>query len=368
MSFEPVDRVPNVEIGYWDETLTRWREEGLPADIPLRPEPGDLRYSRNSRELTVHFGLDAHNISYAVSIKASPIPPHTYEVIAEDSETRTVRRGDGHVVRCLRSNEGIFQDLDWAVKSTSDWERVSRAIQPGWHNVSHSSPDKLPPNDRDYPVVLAMPGFFWQMRDWMGFERACTIFHLDPAWAKDILEFWGDYLLAQSKLVLEHLDVDYVQLDEDMCYNGGPMISPRLVEEFLVPQYNKLTDFYRTKSIVVTGIDTDGLPDELIPVLHQGRIDMMGPFEKICRRGKDDLLTLAHKHPWLRMIGGVDKTALCGDVAAIDAEVARIRPLVERGGYIPTVDHKVPPETSLANYKHYLERKAHILRRNNSSL
>ena len=30
MSFEPVDRIPLMEMGFWTETLERWHHEGLP--------------------------------------------------------------------------------------------------------------------------------------------------------------------------------------------------------------------------------------------------------------------------------------------------------------------------------------------------
>ena len=44
---------------------------------------------------------------------------------------------------------------------------------------------------------------------------------------------------------------------------------------------------------------------------------------------------------------------LAGDQAGIEAEVARLAPLVTEGGYIPMCDHYVPPDVSLANYQFY---------------
>ena len=38
----------------------------------------------------------------------------------------------------------------------------------------------------------------------------------------------------------------------------------------------------------------------------------------------------------------------------ITAEVERLAPLVEEGGYIPFCDHLVPPDVPLSNYVHYL--------------
>ena len=46
---------------------------------------------------------------------------------------------------------------------------------------------------------------------------------------------------------------------------------------------------------------------------------------------------------------------------AIDRELEKLRPLVERGGYLPCVDHRVPPDVTYENYLYYLERKKAIL-------
>jgi hypothetical protein len=35
MHFEPVDRIPYWDFGFWDETPLRWKEEGLPEDLDL---------------------------------------------------------------------------------------------------------------------------------------------------------------------------------------------------------------------------------------------------------------------------------------------------------------------------------------------
>ena len=61
------------------------------------------------------------------------------------------------------------------------------------------------------------------------------------------------------------------------------------------------------------------------------------------------------------LLGGVDKRALIAGREAIDRELEKLRPLVGRGGYLPCVDHRVPPDVSYANYLYYLEKKKAIL-------
>jgi uroporphyrinogen decarboxylase len=58
----------------------------------------------------------------------------------------------------------------------------------------------------------------------------------------------------------------------------------------------------------------------------------------------------------LRGVGGMDKTVLARDRAAVDAEVERLKPLVELGGFIPCPDHHLPPDAKFDLVRHYCER------------
>ena len=60
--------------------------------------------------------------------------------------------------------------------------------------------------------------------------------------------------------------------------------------------------------------------------------------------------------------GGIDKRALARGRRAIDEELYRHVPkLLEDGGYIPTVDHAIPPDISYDNWMYYLEVKRKLL-------
>ncbi len=57
-------------------------------------------------------------------------------------------------------------------------------------------------------------------------------------------------------------------------------------------------------------------------------------------------------------MGGIDKRELAKGCKEIEAEVRRrILPLLDSGGYIPTVDHTVPPDVPFENFMYYLELK-----------
>ena len=47
---------------------------------------------------------------------------------------------------------------------------------------------------------------------------------------------------------------------------------------------------------------------------------------------------------------------------AIRAHLKEFIPLIEEGGFIPTVDHTVPPEVSWDAFRYYMDMKSALLR------
>jgi hypothetical protein len=61
------------------------------------------------------------------------------------------------------------------------------------------------------------------------------------------------------------------------------------------------------------------------------------------------------------MWGGIDKRPLAVGVKAIDEELARVKPLIDDGGYVPMLDHSATPDTPYQNYRYFLEHLKKIL-------
>jgi uroporphyrinogen decarboxylase len=80
------------------------------------------------------------------------------------------------------------------------------------------------------------------------------------------------------------------------------------------------------------------------------RASEVGPVEWRRRFGRDLLL-----------MGGVDKRVLPRGPKAMREHLLELAPLIEEGGFIPTIDHTVPPDVSFAQWQDYLEAKTHLL-------
>ena len=54
-------------------------------------------------------------------------------------------------------------------------------------------------------------------------------------------------------------------------------------------------------------------------------------------------------------VGGMDKTALRKDKAAVDAEIERMKRLCAMGGFIPCPDHRLMPGSKFELVQYYAE-------------
>jgi uroporphyrinogen decarboxylase len=154
--------------------------------------------------------------------------------------------------------------------------------------------------------------------------------------------------------ILDVVTIDAFAMWEDMAYNHAPLISPEMARRYMLPRYRLVADFVRSRGVRYVGLDSDGQIGPLIPVWMDAGLDFLYPFE--VQSGMDVLAVRRKYGRELRIWGGVDKRALARGPAAIDADLARLKPLIEEGGYIPHTDHTCPPDISYANYCYYLER------------
>jgi uroporphyrinogen decarboxylase len=100
-------------------------------------------------------------------------------------------------------------------------------------------------------------------------------------------------------------------------------------------------------------VDSDGDIGSITPLWLDAGIDILGPYEVAAGM---DVTEIGRRHPGLIMTGGIDKIQLARGPAAIRAEVdRRVRPLLDRGGYIPSLDHSTIPELTLVDYRYYRE-------------
>jgi uroporphyrinogen decarboxylase len=161
-------------------------------------------------------------------------------------------------------------------------------------------------------------------------------------------------------------DADSVTFWEDMCYRAGPLISPKMFQAFLLPRYKRLTDAGRAMGIRHYLVDSDGDMRKLIPLWIEGGITGVYPFEVQAGMNIEEIGKL---YPELAVIGGIDKREIDLGPAAIDQELDKRMPfLLQRGGYIPTLDHHVTPEVSWQDFCYYRMKVAEYCKRHSPNV
>jgi len=194
----------------------------------------------------------------------------------------------------------------------------------------------------------------------MGTEPLSYAFYDQPELVHDIMEFHADFMIEAIRPVLEKTTVDYVVINEDLSMKTNPLLSPKCYRTFIYPRLKRVVDFMKSHGVRYFGIDTDGNPEVLVPMMMDAGMDILWPLE---RAADQDPVRLRKKFgKTLRLWGGVDKRVLAEGPAAIDTHLRAMQPLVVEGGFIPTVDHTVPPDVSWANFQHYLLSKEKLLR------
>jgi hypothetical protein len=310
MDFQPVDRLPRWEWAmWWDETIARWHNEGLPRD---------LKFSQVI-EIAEYFGLD---------------PYQQFWFSTTDS---TIEATQHHV-------EGIVSNMD-------DYLRVRPQLFPD-HSTSIECMAAWAERQRrgDAVVWATVEGFFWFPRTLMGFEKLMFAFGDQPELMhqinSDLLEFNLKLLDAMFRVCVP----TFMTIAEDMSYNHGPMISKRTFDDYVAPYYRRLLPRLQEHNIPLF-MDTDGDVTLLVPWLEQLGVRGVLPLE---RQAGVDGMKLRQQFPRLLMVGHFDKMTMNRGETAMRAEFERLVPLMKTGGFIPSVDHQTPPGVSLEQYRVYL--------------
>ena len=346
-SFAEVDHVPDEEFGYWDDTFRRWHQQGLPRQI-------------SSNSIADRYFCFAPTVGVPVNIGL--VPGFEQEVLEDRDDHWIIQDGNG--VKCLVHSDGtdsIPQFLDWSLRTPDDWEQFKERLNP-------DDPERYPDNwdelvaelsKATVPVTISCGSLFGRLRDWMGFENIAIAVMEQPNWIEQMMEELTDFYIGCLRRAIEQVRIDAGTFWEDMCFNKGPMISPKLFREWMTPRYKRITDFVKQAGAEVFIVDCDGDMTQLVEHWLAGGVNCMFPLE--IHAGSDPLAMRREFGREVLLKGGVNKRELAKDKGAIRREVDGLVGLVAEGGFIPHVDHRVPPDVSYENYLYYLQTKREAL-------
>ncbi|MFP4580064.1 MAG: uroporphyrinogen decarboxylase family protein [Candidatus Sumerlaeia bacterium] len=353
MLFGKPDRIPFSPGGPRRSTLERWRQEGLESEAhwhgALMKELGIAQEDSGPR---VHPGV---NLRMNPMFEEKIIEHRGNQILIQDWMGNIIEILDHFDPTYIR-NAIDFVTRKWhkfPVETPADFDEMRKRYNP-------ADPSRYPADweerkralaERDYPVTVAFPGPFWQLREWCGFEPLCVKFAMEPDFVKEMIAFWEGFVLETLERLLEARGVDRIFIQEDMAYKAHPMISPAMTREFLAPVYTRWVRHFREAEVPVVEMDSDGNVDLLIPIWIDCDIHACSPVEVAA--GCDIVAYRERYGKEMAFAGGIDKRCIAKGGAVIEAELRRIEPVVRDGGYIPSCDHGVPPDISWPDFIHY---------------
>lgn len=344
--FEAVDRPFLLRPWNWGATLERWQGEGLPPDA----------------DLAGFFGTDCEAV---VPLAAQgPYGPHLHppleRLLLEETDTYTVVRDEeGNTVRLFSDDarRSMPEWLAYPMRGRHDWEHVIRPRLDASVSGRRAEGDDWAAylravRDRDYPLGIWCGSFYGWPRSFMGVERMSLMIHDDPRLVREMCEHIADFIIGLTTPILRDLDLDFAFIWEDMAGKGGPLCSPATYRELMLPSLKRVTETLREHGVDIIIVDSDGNNDVLIPLWLEAGVNGLRPFE--IAADCDPIATRREYGRDLIIQGAIDKRALSGNREQIDREVlAKVPWLCLQGGYFPQVDHLVPPDVSLENYRYY---------------
>jgi hypothetical protein len=306
MAYGRPDRPPCFEEGIRDDVIRAWRGQGMPAGKSLY----DL------------FDIDRRK---EIMLEVEP-RPYPGEWPASTAELDDLRR---------RLDPEDDQRLP------AGWP----AIVDEWRQ-------------RDYPLLIRVHRGFFQtlgVGDWRRFEEVIYLVKDDPAFIQGVLDTQGHFVARLLERILSQVQVDGAIFSEPIAGNSGPLISPKMYEEFALSSYEPILAVLRQHGVKTVIARTYANARILLPSFLKWGFNCLWA----CETGNEamDYLAIRREYgPDLRLIAGIDTDALRGDKESIRREVEeKVPPLLASGGYIPLADGRIRANIPYENYAYYRE-------------
>ena len=328
MNFEPVDRGLFTPFFWpWEATVERWRGEGL----------GDMHWAEP-------FGFDVSNDHAAeftiVPAKSYVFPFYEREVLEEEPGRALIRDKSG-VTKYIRTDgQTMVQFQSWPVTDQASWEEFKQRLDPD--TQGRFSPDWAEKvakfKTRDYVMGIG--------------DLPVGLFSCIREFVRSMAEHLADFWLRLFTKIARDVEIDFFYIWELVCNNKGPMISPDMFRDLFLPSYKKLIGGCKEAGIKNIWYDGQGNCNEMLPIMIEAGITGTLPLEV---HAGVDIVQVRQAYPKLQCVGGMERMALVRGKADIDEQLARVAPLVAKGGYLPTIDHQVSSDVPWDNFCHFIE-------------
>ncbi|MFA7204862.1 MAG: uroporphyrinogen decarboxylase family protein [Saccharofermentanales bacterium] len=282
--------------------------------------------------------------------------------VLEDNDEYTISIDSlGRKSKLCKGFATIALPMEFPVKDMDSWLKIKPWFEFSesridWNQLKHAKTEQK----KGALVTAFMPGGFDLPRELLG-EVGMSFCYFDhPELMKDILDTAKDTVFKVLDRISDKVTIDNIMVHEDMAGKSGPMIGPDLINEFIKPYYRKIWDMLSSKGTKLFSQDSDGNMNSVIDAFLDCGINIMMPAEPASGM---DIVELRKKHGnKLAFKGGIDKHVLRQDKEAIRRELEyKLQSLMQQGGTVFGLDHRITNGTSIENYRYYVDTAREIL-------
>ncbi len=307
-----MDRPPLLDEGVREEVIERWRSQGLAPD-------------RTHLEV---FGLTPH------------------ENVEPDLRFRP--RYFGRVLALAARGYRKAYDVSWK-RLGEAWDETVRRLR-----------------DRDHIVgIWASRGFFQALGvgDWPTLEQVLEGVIDHPGKVRNRLRMYADFCGRMLEMALADLDPEFIYLSEPISDNKGPLISPAMFEDLMIPVYERLISVAKAHGCEQILVSTYGNTARLLPCMIRAGVTILWVSEA-SEVPEIDYRNLRNRHgAGLGLIGGIPLSLLrAGESGRLEARLREIvAPLLSSGRYIPLAGGRVREEVPWPIYERYRRTLAELI-------
>lgn len=356
LHYKDVDRMPAVHFGYWNECLYEWADQGhISKEVALAARRDG---SEGQRELDKIIGWDC-NWYNTVATNHGLLPRFEPKVLEELPDgSRRMLTGNGVIEKVKPGIVSIPSEDDYLLKDREAFETLFKPKM-------QFSPERVnleffknfnETRDMEIPVGLHVGSVLGHIRDYVTvMGMSFLLYDEDEDLFADIVDTYADmqYQCAEAALATG-AKFDFAHYWEDVCFKSGPLLSPEIFDELCAKHYKKRNELCHKYGIDIISLDCDGVTEKLIPTWLENGVNVLFPIE-IGTWG--DQFESARKKYGEKIlgVGAMDKIAFRKDKAAVDAEIERLKRLIDMGGFIPCPDHRIMPGSKFELVQYYAE-------------
>lgn len=282
--------------------------------------------------------------------------------VIEETESFIISLDElGRTMKLFKGVATLPLPLDYPVKTMDDWLKIKPQYEfsedrfvEGWEAKAGEHREK------GRVVCVGIPGGFDEPRQLMGEEELCLAYYEQPELIHDILDTIGETAVRVLERVATTVQVDLLSTHEDMAGKSGCLIGPKQLEAFVKPYYLRVWEMVKSHGARVFDLDTDGDVNTVLPALIDAGVNCMHPMEPASNM---DIVEVRKQYgDKLAFYGGIDKHVIRRSKEEIVAELEyKIPPMIESGGCVLALDHRIPNGTPLENYRFYIEQVWRLL-------